>query len=439
MKTTKWMALMALACLAISARPTFGNEIAEAFMQALEAGDFESAHAMLDEDAADQLTEPLLIQTWEALPAQLGEYRGRGPARRETIAGRELTVYRLDFANMALDARIAVDADGRIDGFRLLPAPPAPGPAPGAAEFEGGEEIRVDVAGDLPGLLALPHGDGPFAAVVLVHGSGPNDRDETIGPNKPFRDLAHGLAQRGIASLRYDKRTLVQPERFETGAYTVDDEVIDDALTATDLLRERPEIDSGSVFVLGHSLGAMLAPRIAAVDAGLAGIILAAAPARPMGEVLLQQLNHIAASDGEVAPAETTRIEAIRAEVQAMAEYRAETAAQPGLLGAPQAYWLDLAGYDPVAKTKELAIPVLVLQGGRDYQVTVEDDFARWRQVFEDSDRVVLRLYPNLNHLFVAGEGMATPAEYMTRAGHVDKDLLDDLAEFIHTRREGQR
>lgn len=238
MKTTKWMALMALACLAILARPTFGNEVAETFMQALEAGDFESAHAMLDENAADQLTEPLLIQTWEALPAQLGEYRGRGPARRETLAGRELTVYRLDFANMALDARIAVDAEGRIDGFRLLPAPPAPGPAPGAAEFESGEEIRVDVAGDLPGLLTLPHGDGPFAAVVLVHGSGPNDRDETIGPNKPFRDLAHGLAQRGIASLRYDKRTLVQPERFETGAYTVDDEVIDDALTATDLLRQ---------------------------------------------------------------------------------------------------------------------------------------------------------------------------------------------------------
>lgn len=435
MKTTRLMALVAIACLAVSARPTFGNEVAETFMQALEAGDFESAHAMLEEEVADQFTEALLVQAWESLPAQFGEYRNRGSARREEVAGRELTVYRLEFADMVLDARIAVDADGRIDGFRLLPAPPAAGPAPAAAEFEGGAEFPVDVAGDLPGLLTLPHGDGPFAAVVLVHGSGPNDRDETIGPNKPFRDLAHGLAQRGIASLRYDKRPLVQPERFENVAYTVDDEVIDDALTAADLLRKRPEIDSGSVFVLGHSLGAMLAPRIAAADEGLAGIILAAAPARPMGEILLQQLNHLAASGGEVAPAETTRIEAIRAEVQAMAEYRDESAARPGLLGVPQAYWLDLAGYDPVAKAAELAIPLLVLQGGRDYQVTVEDDFARWRQAFEGSDRAKLHLYPNLNHLFVAGEGMATPAEYMSRAGHVDEDLLDDVAEFIHARR----
>lgn len=261
MKTTKWMALVAIACLAVSARPTFGNEVAETFMQALEAGDFEAAHAMLDDEVAEQLTEPLLSKTWEALPAQFGELRDRGPARREAAGGRELAVYRLEFANMALDARIAVDADGRIDGFRLLPAPPAPGPAPAAAEFEGGAEFPVDVDGDLPGLLTLPHGEGAFAAVVLVHGSGPNDRDETIGPNKPFRD----------------------------------------------------------------------------------------------------------------------------------------------------------------------------------YQVTVEDDFARWRQASEGSRRAQLRPYPNLNHLFVAGEGMATPAEYMSRAGNVDEDLLDDVAEFIHARREGQR
>ena len=160
--------------------------------------------------------------------------------------------------------RVFFDEADRISGFRLVPAQAATAVAP--AKLEQGANWREsssprERADALPGTLTLPQGNGPFPAVVLVHGSGAHDRDETIGPNKPFRDLAHGLAGHGIAVLRYEKRTRVHPERFREQAFTVDDEVTFDAIAAVAALRARADIDATRVFVAGHSLGAMMAPR----------------------------------------------------------------------------------------------------------------------------------------------------------------------------------
>ena len=118
----------------------------------------------------------------------------------------------------------------------------------------------------LPATLTYPAGVARAPGVVLVHGSGPNDRDETVGANKPFRDLAHGLAGRGIVVLRYDKRSKVAPLAFMGRPFTVDEEVVDDALSAAALLRGLPEVDPSRVVVLGHSLGGTLAPRIGERD-----------------------------------------------------------------------------------------------------------------------------------------------------------------------------
>src|SRR5262249_34016694 len=133
--------------------------------------------------------------------------------------------------------------------------------------------VQVGSAPALPGFLSLPKGAGPFPVVVLVHGSGPQDADETIGPNKPFKDLALGLARRGIAVLRYAKRSRVEP----AGVVTVKEEVLDGAHAAIELARASKGIDPGRVVVLGHSEGGYLAPRIAKENPTVAGIILLAA------------------------------------------------------------------------------------------------------------------------------------------------------------------
>jgi dienelactone hydrolase len=283
----------------------------------------------------------------------------------------------------------------------------------------------------LPATLDVPTGAGPFPAVVLVHGSGPNDRDETILGNKPFRDLALGLASRGIAVLRYDKRTKVYPARLAGMAdFTVKQEVVEDALVAVNTLRAQPRIDPARVFVLGHSLGGMLIPRIAAGDASLAGVIVMAGAARPIEQAILEQTEYLAMADGIITPEEQVQIDEAKKLVETVRTLTPEDgkSAKP-IFGAPASYWLDLRGYDAPASAKAVNQPMLVLQGERDYQVTM-DEFARWKSALAGKSNVTFHSYPALNHLFVSGTGKSVPAEYQT-PGHVDEAVIRDIAEWM--------
>ena len=278
--------------------------------------------------------------------------------------------------------------------------------------------------------LTVPQGKGPFPAVVLVAGSGPNDRDETIGPNKPFRDIAHGLAEHGIAVLRYDKRTRVHPEAFIGKPYTMDDEVTEDALAAIALVREQPRVDAARVFVLGHSLGAELAPRIAQHDPRIAGLILIGAPANPLLDEMLRQLRYISGLDAATAAQlkpQIAMVEAQRAHLSDLDEAHPEA---PGPLGLPASYWLSLRDYHAIAVAESLQQPMLILQGGSDYQVTPEDDFSKWQAAFTHDRRVTLREYPGLSHLMMPAGDPPSPADY-AKPGHVDVRVTGDIAKWI--------
>jgi dienelactone hydrolase len=338
----------------------------------------------------------------------------------------------LRFERATLDLVLSYD-QGRIAGLFIRPAQAPPRawtpPAYDTPSAYTNVDVTVGAAPGLPATLTLPRVDHRVAVVVLVHGSGPNDRNETIGPNRPFEDIAAGLASRGIAVLRYDKRTKVAPQAFAPPrAFTVRDEVIDDARAAVALLRARPEIDPRRIVVLGHSLGATLAPRIAMDDADVAAIVLLAAAARPLADLIVEQSEYIA-SLIDVPDARTqAQLAALRA-----AATRAD-AVKPGDTGAPildlpLSYWGDLNAYDPAATAAALKIPMLVLQGGRDYQVTTQD-FDRFRTALAGHANATLTLLPRLNHLFITGEGKSTPAEY-SRPGHVDREAIDDIVTFI--------
>ena len=273
--------------------------------------------------------------------------------------------------------------------------------------------------------------------MVLVHGSGPNDRDETIGPNRPFRDLAWGLASRGIAVLRYEKRTKHHRTKLALVAniVTVKEETVDDALAAVTTLRENESIDAESVFVLGHSLGGMLIPRIGARDANIAGFIVFAGTTRPFEDVYLEQVSYIFSLDGEVSETESQQLEALQAQVARVKDpdLSAETPLSDLPLNIPAAYWLDLRGYDPANEAVGLRRPLFILQGGRDYQVTM-DDFALWREALSELSRACLVLYDDLDHLFRAGEGPSGPDDY-SRQAPVAPEVVEDVAGWI---REGR-
>ncbi|MFC5451642.1 alpha/beta hydrolase family protein [Paenibacillus aestuarii] len=130
------------------------------------------------------------------------------------------------------------------------------------------EQIAVvaNAAYPLEGILTLPGSHTEkFPAVVFVHGSGALDKDETVGANKLFRDLADGLAIQGIASLRYDKRTFAHGKQMVQelgGKLSVKEEIIEDAIAAVEMLKKDPRMETNRIFIIGHSLGGTLAPRI---------------------------------------------------------------------------------------------------------------------------------------------------------------------------------
>jgi hypothetical protein len=274
----------------------------------------------------------------------------------------------------------------------------------------------------LPGTLTVPVGAGPFPAVVLVHGSGPNDRDETVGGAKVFKDLAEGLASRGIVVLRYEKRTLQYRTRIAAiKNYTVQEEVVEDAVNAIALVRLQAEVNGRRVFVIGHSLGAYVAPRIAEQDGKLAGIVLMAGNVRPLEDLLVEQVIYMGITGKQMDNAK-----ALQAKVKKLEPGDEDS---PAFGGVPVSYWVDLKEYDPAAAAKKLAIPMLILQGERDYQVTMTD-FALWKTAVGSAKGVVMKSYPALNHLFVPGEGKSLPAEY-SKPGHVAPAVIDDIAKFV--------
>jgi hypothetical protein len=194
--------------------------------------------------------------------------------------------------------------------------------------------------------------------------------------------------------------------------------------------RSQPKIDPARIYVLGHSLGGMLIPRIAAGDSSLAGVIVMAGLVRPLDQMMLEQVRYLAMADGTISPAEQKAIDEASANVQAIDALKREDANSGRMIGnAPASYWLDLRGYDPPSAAKALKLPMLILQGERDYQVPM-DEFAKWKAALSGKSHVTFHSYPALNHLFIAGTGKSLPAEYQI-AGHVDEAVIRDIADWM--------
>jgi uncharacterized protein len=213
-----------------------------------------------------------------------------------------------EFERARVDIQFAFDTSGRISGLVFRPSANAaiPDTVPPYANPASYAEAEVAIESGqwaLPATLTTPTGTGRVPAVVLVHGSGPHDRDQTIGPNKPFKDLATGLASRGIAVLRYDKRTRVHAGKMSALTdRTVAQEVIEDVLEAIKQLRAHPRIDPARVFVLGHSLGGMLLPRVGVADPTVAGLIVMDGAAGLLEDAIVAQTRYLAAADGSISP-----------------------------------------------------------------------------------------------------------------------------------------
>jgi len=416
------VALAAFSGGALAAGP---QQVATQLLDHLQAGRIAEAEAMFTPQMASAVPADKLQGLWQSL----GELKQRGSAHSSEQQGLHLVEVPLTFASGAVIAQVAVDAQDKVAGLLLRPAPPAKAPPPPAdASYSEADFSIPQARGALPGTLALPKGKGPFPAVVLVHGSGPQDRDETIGGSRPFLDIARGLAAQGIAVLRYDKRTQARPQDFQSGSFTVDDETTDDAVAALTALAADPHIDGRRVFVLGHSQGGMLAPRIASHWPQARGAILWAAPARTLLDLLPEQNRYLLGLDGDISAPEQAFLDKLDAQIAA-ARGSVPVAASDLPLGVPQSFWKSIEAVNARADAQALHKPLLMLHGGRDFQVP-DTDWQLWKKALGHRSDVQWQAYPALNHIGVAGSGASTLKEYTT-AGHVDAQLIADVARWI--------
>jgi len=405
------------------------------FLEYLQTADYAKAAEQFDEKVKAALPEKDFEELWTKMTKDLGELKSWGNFRASEQGGYQITILACNFEKTSLDLRLAFNQEGKISGFQILPAAPTEGYEyipPDYVKKDRFLEMEISFGApewELPGILSLPHGEGLFPGVVLVHGSGPNDKDETIGPNKPFKDLAWGLASEGIAVLRYDKRTKVYGLQIDPKNFTVQDEVIEDALLAIDFLRQQEKIDPAKVFLLGHSLGGQLVPNIANQDKKVAGVMVLAGPTRFIHHLIPAQMEYIFSLDGEINQEEAKQLEAIKNGAQLIDEHKlAADEVVPGI-GGYSGYWYDLQERDPLSEALKLSCPLFILHGERDYQIT-QEDFQGWQQGLASRKQVTFQLYPQLNHLFIAGEGESTPEEYLL-SGHVETQVVRDLANWI--------
>ena len=309
------------------------------------------------------------------------------------------------------------------EGFALTEKPAA---SAGPVNWTEREVKFPSAEFQFPAMLCLPRElNGKAPLVVLVHGSGPHDRDETVGPNKPFADIAHALAAAGIATLRYDKRTFAFPLLIKATTLTLDQEVTDDAVAALAFAATQPEVDAGRIFVLGHSLGGTMAPYVAQKYPKLHGMILMAAGARPIDQIMAEQarfqLKHEGKSDAEIE-------EAIKKQQDGFATIRKAPATEM-FNGISAGYMRDWLARDPAKLLRESKVPTLVLQGGSDIQVSVAD-YDLLKAAIAGKPNSEAHLFPTMTHMFAPAPPNQT-FDDIVKPAHVDPQVTTAIADWI--------
>ncbi|HVU13571.1 MAG TPA: alpha/beta fold hydrolase [Phototrophicaceae bacterium] len=423
--------------LTIHAQDAADVDAAKAVLDKLVSGDYAGLYAQFDDQVKAAVTQAQIQQVWDEIVQQNGAFQKISDIEAGPTA--HTVILTLQFEKSPLNFGLAFDADGKIGGLRFFPAAASTealqiAPTPTYADPSDFTEMPVTV-GDLKlrGTITMPKGDGPFPAVVLISGSGGNDQDETIGPNKPFRDLAWGLAAQGIATIRFDKRTYQPKAKIDLTTFTIKDEYIDDSVAAVNLISSTAGIDPKRVFILGHSLGGYVLPRIAQAAPNVAGMIIASGSVEPLQDAIVRQTQYVLSLSESTPEANATedpqlaQVEAMRQQINAITPSTPKTTV---VFGAGPAYWLDLQNYNPVTLAASLPQPILVLQGERDYQVTMTDDFAKWQAGLADHKDTTFKTFPGLNHIYETGPEPPSPADY-NNPGNVAPEVIDAIATWV--------
>ena len=411
------------------------------FMQMLYRGEFQAVFEQSTPDMQAALgSADGFAATWAQLEQSFGAFEEIVSDTAKEQAG--MTVGSVVCAYQLVDVtfNVAVTADGLLAGLTVAAAKPK------AAESTADQTqfvsepitLRAGEADETQGMLTLPNGEGPFPVVLMMQGSGPSDMNETAYGLTPFRDIAEGLAQTGIASIRYDKYSfahadLMQADPALINSFTIEQEYITDARDALALLQADERI--GDIYLLGHSQGAMLVPRVMqelGAESFQGGIMLAGSPL-PLWELQYHQnLALFSQLTPEDRAAAQEALDAETAKLSSMLTLSDDELKAMTFFGISAYYQKDEMSFDAAQTAIVLQKPLFIAQGGKDWQVTPADGIELWRAVLADQNFAQYKEYPDMNHMLcdMAGDAAGDASDY--QAGEtVSKTLIDDIAAWV--------
>ena len=405
----------------------------------LRNGEAEKLHKLFTEKVASKLDVETTASIWKQLASQYGKFEKIDTIYSKIILPNLVVDCILSFEEGSLKYRLTFNKENKIAGIFFIPYKTKKAKEREPQEMVDFYEQKYTFTNqgfEFPAMFCYPKNQKIVAIAVFVHGSGPNDMDETIGPNKIFLQLAHELAKKGIASLRYDKRTYIAQQNGKTeGLKTdIDNVVVNDAVKAIELVKLNDSLKDVNIYVIGHSLGAHLSPRIAQKSGKLSGIILMAGNSRPLEDLVVEQYEYLYARGG-YSKAEKTEIKKIKKQAKNVKRLEKDLRKNSDMeLNLPltndTAFWLSLTRYNPIETAKSISTPMLILQGSRDYQVT-RADFKNWRKGLGARKHTNYIYYTDLNHLFIKGKGESYPEEY-NRKGNISPVVITDISNWIN-------
>lgn len=382
------------------------------------------------EEVKKQISEEYLKSVWQSTVEALGAYIDIYSQDMESEDDKTIVKTVMKFEENGLLLTLSYNKEQQVKGlwfsYQSLEEE--------NVESEKFTEYDISVGSSdlsLEGKLTLPNGVSKPPVVILVQGSGTTDLDETVGAvgNKPFRDIAHRLAERGIASIRYNKRFYQYADQA-TDHFTIYDEVLNDVSYAIDLAAADDRVDGSKIYIIGHSLGGMLAPKIATDNPEVAGIVSLAGTPRNLEDLIFDQAKD--AMDLQTNLTEEDKIYAIGQYEEMIKSIKNLDNGNLGeaILGVTGYYWKSLNEIDTKSLVQELTIPMLFLQGSEDFQVYADVDFEEWKTILKGNENASFVLYDGLNHMFMKSNGLSDAKEYDIK-GSVDVNVIEDIAEWI--------
>lgn len=400
-------------------------EIANAFVNA----EFKNIPKYLNSELKEELTVDKLNRNWMSITEDCGAYQSM-EFQLHRLEDRDLGYVYLTFKEDTLKLAISFDEEMKVKKLNMnFPSPVIE--ASNTLKYTE-QNVMVGVDNMLNGMLTLPVGVSNPPIAILVQGSGPSNLNEEVYEMRPFEDIAHGLAELGIATIRYDKRTFAYPEWDSVREESVQWEYLYDFASVLHQVEDMP-VNHNQIYVIGHSLGGLLAPRLAAEHPEIKGIISLAGTPRGLEEVIRdQQINAYVAEGANEQLLNGVKASADKAvaEIQAVTK---ETATDKVINNIPLSYWYEMNQSRAYLYMGNLKCDSLILQGEDDFQVFYHIDYVEWEKLTAGMKNVQLRSYPGLSHFFTPSINN-TMEDYKVPA-MVDQKVIDDMGSWILTRK----